>query len=99
MLDHVTGEGARGTALAGKAYGSVMKQNFARYAVEVKADKDAGPNLVQTGLFTTKSNRTGLGSPLGLQFDFGDPPAVHITRADVRESPSLGAAASSALPH
>lgn len=91
LIDHVSDEGRRGTGLAGKAIGGIMKQNLARNEWEIKREQGTGDAVSHLGLYHAKTNHSAFSPPLGFVLDFSTPDTVAIRREDVRNSPTLAA--------
>ncbi len=93
VIDHVTGENLKTKELAGRPFDSVFKSFRARATWEVKKDQSLGALHWHVGLYLTKTNRTAMLPPIGIEIAIS-PGRVTFHRQDVRQSDVLSAATS-----
>lgn len=87
-IDHITKDpDKRGP------FGSVYKFNAARSLFEMKANQEAGDNLLTIGLYHRKINTGKLIKPIGFQLEFDQDDAgevIRVNSADLASIPELG---------
>ena len=84
-IDHIPKEGKG-------PFGSVYKFNAARSIFEIKANQEAGENLLTVGLYHRKMNTGKLLKPMGFQFEFDQDEVGEVVRvnpADLADIPEL----------